>query len=52
MNVWSGEIFYSMNEARVVIEQWRKFYNTTRRILSVGLVQNTGLVISTRTGYL
>ena len=24
----NGEIFYSLKEAQVVIEQWRKFYNT------------------------
>jgi transposase InsO family protein len=27
---WNGEMFYSLREARVVIEQWRKFYNTER----------------------
>ncbi len=25
----NGEIFYSLKEAQVVIEQWRKFYNTS-----------------------
>jgi putative transposase len=26
----NGEIFYSLKEARIVIEQWRKHYNTIR----------------------
>ncbi|MCX7308991.1 MAG: transposase, partial [Afipia sp.] len=26
----NGEIFYSLKEATVVIEQWRKHYNTIR----------------------
>jgi transposase InsO family protein len=26
----NGEIFYSLKEAQVVIEQWRKYYNTLR----------------------
>ncbi len=26
----NGEIFYSLKEAQVVIEQWRKHYNTVR----------------------
>ena len=26
----NGEIFYSLREAQVVIEQWRKFYNQVR----------------------
>jgi len=26
----NGEIFYSVKEAQVVIEQWRKHYNTVR----------------------
>ena len=26
----NGEIFYSLKEATVVIEQWRKHYNTVR----------------------
>jgi len=26
----NGEIFYSLNEARIVIEQWRRHYNTKR----------------------
>ena len=25
-----GEIFYSLKEAQIVIEQWRKHYNTVR----------------------
>jgi transposase InsO family protein len=32
----NGEIFYSLKEARVVIEQWRKFYNTERPHSSLG----------------
>ena len=32
----NGEIFYSLKEARVVIEQWRKFYNTIRPHSSLG----------------
>jgi putative transposase len=26
----NGEIFYSLKEAQIVIEQWRKHYNTVR----------------------
>jgi transposase InsO family protein len=26
----NGEIFYSVKEAQIVIEQWRKHYNTVR----------------------
>jgi transposase InsO family protein len=32
----NGEIFYSLKEARVVIEQWRKHYNTVRPHSSLG----------------
>jgi putative transposase len=26
----NGEVFYSLKEAQIVIEQWRKHYNTVR----------------------
>ena len=26
----NGEIFYSLKEAQIVIEQWRKHYNTIK----------------------
>jgi transposase InsO family protein len=32
----NGEIFYSFKEAQVVIEQWRKFYNTQRPHSALG----------------
>jgi putative transposase len=32
----NGEIFYSLKEAKVVIEQWRKHYNTIRPHSSLG----------------
>lgn len=32
----NGEIFYSLKEAQVVIEQWRKFYNTERPHSALG----------------
>ncbi|SEP74435.1 Integrase core domain-containing protein [Solimonas aquatica] len=32
----NGEIFYSLKEARVVIEQWRRHYNTKRPHSSLG----------------
>lgn len=32
----NGEIFYSLNEAKTVIEQWRKHYNTIRPHSSLG----------------
>ena len=32
----NGEIFYSLKEARVVIEQWRHHYNTVRPHSSLG----------------
>jgi len=31
-----GEIFYSLKEARVVIESWRRHYNTVRPHASLG----------------
>ena len=27
----NGEIFYSLKEAQIVIEEWRKYYNTVRQ---------------------
>ena len=32
----NGEIFYSLKEAQIVIEQWRKHYNTIRPHSSLG----------------
>jgi len=32
----NGEIFYSLREAQIVIEQWRKHYNTIRPHSSLG----------------
>ena len=32
----NGEIFYSLKEGQIVIEQWRKHYNTIRPHLSLG----------------
>ena len=32
----NGEIFYSLKEAQVVIEQWRKHYNTIRPHSAIG----------------
>ena len=32
----NGEIFYSLKEARIVIEEWRKHYNTKRPHSSLG----------------
>jgi putative transposase len=32
----NGEIFYSLKEARVVIEQWHNHYNTVRPHASLG----------------
>ena len=31
-----GEIFYSLKEAQVLIERWRKHYNTVRPHMSLG----------------
>ena len=31
-----GEIFYSLREAEVVIEKWRRHYNTVRPHASIG----------------
>src|SRR5215469_17006099 len=31
-----GEIFYSLREARIVIESWRRHYNTIRPHASLG----------------
>jgi transposase InsO family protein len=35
----NGEIFYNINEAKVVIENWRKEYNTVRPHSSLGYRQ-------------
>ena len=32
----NGEIFYSLKEAQIVVEQWRKRYNTVRPHSSLG----------------
>ena len=32
----NGEIFYSLKEAQIIIEQWRVFYNTVRPHSSLG----------------
>jgi len=32
----NGEIFYSLKEARIVIEQWRRHYNTKRPHSALG----------------
>jgi transposase InsO family protein len=32
----NGEIFYSLKEAQIVIEQWRKHYNTIRPHSALG----------------
>jgi len=32
----NGEIFYSLREAQVVIEQWRKYYNAIRPHSALG----------------
>ena len=32
----NGEIFYSLKEAQIVVEQWRKQYNTVRPHSSLG----------------
>ena len=32
----NGEIFYSLKEAKIVIEQWRKHYNTIRPYSALG----------------
>jgi putative transposase len=32
----NGEIFYTLNEARIVIEQWRRHYNTVRPHSALG----------------
>jgi len=34
----NGEIFYSLKEAQIVIEQWRQQYNTVRPHAALGLV--------------
>lgn len=34
--LFKGELFYSLNEAKVLIEKWRKHYNTKRPHSSLG----------------
>ena len=40
-----GEIFYSLREAQVVIESWRRHYNTIRPQASLGFRQPAPEVI-------
>ncbi len=35
----NGEIFYSLAEARIVIESWRRHYNTKRPHSSLGIAR-------------
>ncbi len=32
----NGEIFYTLKEAQIIIEQWRKHYNTKRPLSALG----------------
>ena len=32
----NGEIFYSLREAQIIIEEWRKHYNTKRPHIALG----------------
>ena len=32
----NGEIFYSLKEAKIIIEQWRQYYNTKRSHSALG----------------
>ncbi len=32
----NGEIFYSLKEAQIIIEEWRKHYNTKRQHSALG----------------
>ena len=34
--LWAGEIFYSLKETQVLIEMWRKQYNTIRPRSALG----------------
>ena len=42
----NGEIFYSLKEAQVIIEQWRKHYNTIRPHSSLGYRPPAPMVFS------
>lgn len=44
----NGEIFYSLKEAQIVIEQWRKHYNTYRPHSSLGYRPPAPQTIATR----
>jgi hypothetical protein len=46
----NGEIFYSLKEAQVVIEQWRVQYNTVRPHFVAGLATGTGSNLAAATG--
>ena len=39
MGLLNGEIFYTLKEAQIVIEQWRKHYNTVRPHSALGYRQ-------------
>jgi putative transposase len=34
--LFNGEIFYSLKEAQIIIEQWRQHYNTKRPHSAIG----------------
>ena len=36
MTCLDGEIFYTLKEAQIIIEQWRKHYNTKRPHSALG----------------
>jgi transposase InsO family protein len=52
----NGEIFYSLRDAQVVIEQWRQHYNTVRPHSSLGyrppapevIMQSTNKTVAAR----
>ena len=37
-----GEIFYTLREAQIVIESWRRHYNTVRPHASIGYRADPG----------
>ena len=41
----NGEIFYSLKEAQIVIEQWRKHYNTVRPQSALGYDRVVGQIL-------
>jgi len=42
----NGEIFYSLKEAKIIIEEWRKHYNAKRPHVALGYPINPSITVN------